>query len=228
MQSNKFSEHPDEEWRDVPDFPNYRISNYGKIYNKQTNKELKTSKNPRGGHLSVHVKNQSVSKRMFIHILVLETFVSKRPSDKHVCRHLDGNPENNYVGNLTWGTLIENILDRFENPNDDGIKLNKEMVIKIKEMLIDGKRPVDISRELNISAAIIMNIKQGHNWKTIGPDLSKYNIKRKRSPLDEETVRKIKKRIKEGYSNIEIGKEFNITKNCVSCIRCGYRFKWVK
>jgi len=46
-----------------------------------------------------------------IHALVLEAFVGPRPSGMH-CRHLDGNPHNNAIDNLKWGTVQENQVDR--------------------------------------------------------------------------------------------------------------------
>lgn len=46
-----------------------------------------------------------------VHSLVLRAFVSERP-DGLICRHLDGNPANNRLGNLTWGTPSENMYDK--------------------------------------------------------------------------------------------------------------------
>lgn len=47
----------------------------------------------------------------FLHQIVLEAFAGSRPSPKHQCRHLDGNPQNNRAANLAWGTVTENLLD---------------------------------------------------------------------------------------------------------------------
>ena len=215
----------EEEWRDIKDFPNYQISNYGKIYSKKSKILLHPDKHPNGGHLRVTLFKNKKRYRMWVHVLVLETFCENRPSDKHVCRHLDGNPENNYIGNLSWGTQMENILDRGNNPNDSGIKLTENTIVEIKNLLILGKRPIDISKELNISESIISNIKSGKNWSDVGVNLSNYHIKRRRQNLSTETVRKIKKFIRDGLTNKEIAEKFGITKNCVSCIRCGFRYK---
>ena len=45
-----------------------------------------------------------------IHSLVLESFVGPRPNGA-VVRHLDGNPSNNAIENLQWGTPAENAED---------------------------------------------------------------------------------------------------------------------
>lgn len=48
----------------------------------------------------------------YVHHLVLEAFRGPRPSPAHECRHLDGNPLNNCVENLAWGTQHENRIDQ--------------------------------------------------------------------------------------------------------------------
>lgn len=52
-----------------------------------------------------------------IHSLVLESFVGPRPPGG-VCRHLDGDPANNHLENLTWGTPSENMYDRAAHGTD--------------------------------------------------------------------------------------------------------------
>jgi hypothetical protein len=46
----------------------------------------------------------------FVHRLVLEAFVGPCPEGME-CRHLDGNPGNNRLENLAWGTARENWED---------------------------------------------------------------------------------------------------------------------
>lgn len=46
-----------------------------------------------------------------VHALVLEAFVGPRPTGMQCC-HRDGDPANNRVENLRWGTISENQLDR--------------------------------------------------------------------------------------------------------------------
>lgn len=50
-------------------------------------------------------------EHLFVHVLVLETFVGGRLPGM-VARHLDGNNQNNAVENLAWGTPAENVDDR--------------------------------------------------------------------------------------------------------------------
>lgn len=46
-----------------------------------------------------------------VHALILEAFRGVRPADRPVARHLDGDPANNRLDNLAWGTHSENLAD---------------------------------------------------------------------------------------------------------------------
>lgn len=52
-----------------------------------------------------------------IHLLIMKTFKGNRPRNME-CRHLDGNPHNNCINNLTWGTKKQNWQDRIKHGND--------------------------------------------------------------------------------------------------------------
>lgn len=61
------------------------------------------------GHLIVFLSNGKV-KREYVHRLVLQEFVG--PAQKGMeCLHKDGNPKNNHLENLRWGTPAENRQD---------------------------------------------------------------------------------------------------------------------
>jgi hypothetical protein len=53
-------------------------------------------------------------KRLRVHRLVLTAFVGECPPG-HMCRHLNGNPADNRLKNLRWGTQAENIKDRLKH-----------------------------------------------------------------------------------------------------------------
>lgn len=61
----------------------------------------------RSGHLYCRFDDRGYQ----VHRLVLTLFV--RPNEAgEECRHLDGNPKNNRLENLAWGTRLENIMDK--------------------------------------------------------------------------------------------------------------------
>lgn len=62
-------------------------------------------------HLLVALQRDKFRKTGWIHRLVLEAFVGPCPEGMQ-CRHLDGDPANNRLSNLKWGTPKENQADR--------------------------------------------------------------------------------------------------------------------
>jgi HNH endonuclease len=64
----------------------------------------------RKGYKSVSLRRDGKARTQQVHALVLEAFVGPRPAG-FVTRHLDGNPANNDLTNLRWGTHSENVRD---------------------------------------------------------------------------------------------------------------------
>ncbi len=55
---------------------------------------------------------------MTVHTLVLMAFAGPRPADGMVTRHLNGDKLDNRAANLAWGTVQENIHDKFAHGTD--------------------------------------------------------------------------------------------------------------
>jgi hypothetical protein len=100
------------EWRPVSNFENYEVSNTGQIRNTHTGFILKPYLKPtgyryvlvrRGGRLGRNAK-------IMIHRAVLTAFL-RAPNPKEETRHLNGNPADNRIENLSWGTHLENVSD---------------------------------------------------------------------------------------------------------------------
>lgn len=106
----------DEEWRFIPDFAEgYAISNYGRVisYRRRMPALMAWNINHlRGYYASVGLAHPDTRKhsRHRIHALVLEAFVGPRPDGLDI-RHLDGDPLNNHLSNLAYGTRTENMQD---------------------------------------------------------------------------------------------------------------------
>jgi hypothetical protein len=109
-----------EEWRPIPLYPDYEVSSYGQVRSvprkgATKGKVLALFPNSESDYLYVTIsKNTSLIRAQVkfpVHFLVLLTFVGPRLLSEE-CRHLDGNPKNNRVENLRWGTRSENNLDR--------------------------------------------------------------------------------------------------------------------
>ncbi len=95
----------------------YSVSDWGRLRaefaapRKPTPRLMSNSPNTKAGYISVRLSlgNGRKVTRLLQH-LVLEAFVGPRPPGL-VCRHLDGDPGNNRLTNLRWGTQAENVAD---------------------------------------------------------------------------------------------------------------------
>jgi hypothetical protein len=111
-----------ERWRPVPDFPDYEVSDQGRL--RSLDRIDLSGRRRKGTSLRLFPLPQYLGAWLFrdgrrtrcqIHLLVLEVFVGPRPSPKHVARHLDDDKTNNALSNLTWGTRSENAHDSVRN-----------------------------------------------------------------------------------------------------------------
>ena len=109
-----------ETWRPVVGHESsYAVSSTGRV--KSLERDIKGSRNliyhkkervlclcSNPGGYSIVVLYGKITRK--VHHLVLESFVGPRPEGM-ICRHLDGDPSNNKVENLAWGTYKENTAD---------------------------------------------------------------------------------------------------------------------
>ena len=106
--------------KEIKNYPNYRISDDGKIYScyeglghkaKPSNnwKELQQVYDKSSGYMLVTLSNKNGRKNKRVHRLLMETFIpNPNPSYyKHV-NHKDGNKLNNSLDNLEWASPKEN------------------------------------------------------------------------------------------------------------------------
>lgn len=123
--SQGFRPMPGERWLAVPGYEGlYEVSDFGRVrsLDRRVINKLGREQLCRGTVLytnmvglrrqyhSVVLRNSGDAQRVTVHSLVLQAFVGPAP-DGTECRHLDGNPDNNHLANLRWGTRSENILD---------------------------------------------------------------------------------------------------------------------
>lgn len=110
-----------EVWRAVPGWPGYEVSNLGDVgslwvKNPQVghyigSKRKLLSQAHRGKYKTVGLSKGGKTKTLSVHKLLLTAFKGA-PEKGFQARHLDGNPSNNRLDNLLWGTSKENAADR--------------------------------------------------------------------------------------------------------------------
>lgn len=104
----------DELWKQVYGFPDYYVSNKGRLYSFKSNNFVSGTPNIRTGHVDVSLWVNSIRHRRLLHRLVAETFIPN-PKRYPIVRHLDDDPLNNEVDNLSWGTQTDNMQDSIRN-----------------------------------------------------------------------------------------------------------------
>ena len=102
-----------EEWKDIPGFPGYKASSYGRIKSflryRIEGKVLSQSLNRNVGYLQVMLRQNGKSVMQFVHRLVALTFC-ENPENKKYVNHIDENKLNNFAYNLEFVTNSENLM----------------------------------------------------------------------------------------------------------------------
>lgn len=127
-------------WKKIKDYPNYEISNLGKVralkYYSNVHKKyyerilILKQKTNKWGYNFVGLSNENGRKNKSIHRLVAETFIPNINNCKEV-NHKDGNKNNNKVQNLEWCNRKDNIIHAYKlglkKPIQEYIRLKKEV-----------------------------------------------------------------------------------------------------
>lgn len=148
----------DEQWVEIRDFPNYLVSNLGRVCTWQRGIVLK----PRlsgWGYLQVMLSKEGKSYTKSVHKLVAQEFVPGEDVGLEV-NHIDGDKSNNSELNLEWvtkGMNNQHAIDHgLRNPRGVKIRINEtgEIFASVKEcaeflgtwptaigVVLNGRRP---------------------------------------------------------------------------------------
>lgn len=131
----KFNENQNEVWRTIDEFPNYEVSNLGRVRNKKTNLIRKlTVVNKEYGYKQVIIRFSYQVK--LLSRLVAKAFPEMCGEWHEDCEvhHLDFNPSNNRADNLKVCTVKEHhAYHGGENSPMFGKKLSEETRRKLSE-----------------------------------------------------------------------------------------------
>lgn len=156
------------EIREIPGFPGYRANSDGRIWSDRRQKYLKPGRSTYYPLVLLHRAGRKYGR--LVHRLVLETFVGPRPAGME-CRHLDGNPHNNRVDNLCWGTHAENIQDAVRMGLRSGEKNGRHRLRATDIPLIRSfwwdadMSQMEIARGLGVTNSAIWAVLHGRSWK---------------------------------------------------------------
>lgn len=113
-----------EQWRPIPGWEDrYHASDHGRIKSlartiqyrdgrhRPVGEAVLRPRSANSGHLQVSLWRANKNHKMWVHRLVAAAFIGSCPQGIEV-RHLNGDPTDNRVENLAYGTRRENMLDR--------------------------------------------------------------------------------------------------------------------
>lgn len=163
---------PGEQWTGKIGYPNYLISNYGRVRNVDTNRILKPS--IACGYYKVRLSNEGFVQDFIVHRLVYELFSGQRIPDACVIDHIDGNKLNNHIDNLRCVTNGENVLAALYVTKTNTTAKQVEQYTKDGEFIQSFRSTRHAAEELGLDASTISKVCRGQN-KSHGGFIFKYS-----------------------------------------------------
>ena len=129
------------------------------------------------GYLAIQIRIHGRGKTIYIHRMLAMLFIPN-PENKRCINHIDGQKDNNSLGNLEWCTHKENMAHAHrtglahvprQGPGElsSAAKLNNEQVIDIKRRLLIGETYKSIGSIYGVSNSTIGWIARGETWSHI-------------------------------------------------------------
>lgn len=159
-------------WKKVEGFPNYSVSNLGRVRNDRTDHILKafTTGYKGNDYPSVQLHGHTIR----VHRLVALAFIPN-PEKKREVNHIDGDHFNNVVSNLEWVTGSENCIHAyrtlgkkkyFGGENPFAKKVIRIEDGKIYESLKDATRDIGLKSHSSLSRCLNgkQNTSRGFHW----------------------------------------------------------------
>ena len=168
-----------EEWRDVPGFPGYQVSDRGNV--RSLDRIVTTANGKRRALKGRPLKPQPnqdaylVAKlcigglewSKLVHVLVARTFIGEPPCDNAQVHHANRNRQDNRLCNLSWQSGAEHLARHFIGENNPAAKLTKATISEIRRLLAQGQSQRQVARKFDINQSNISRAVAGITWKHI-------------------------------------------------------------
>lgn len=173
-----------EEWRPVPGWKDlYEVSSMGRVRSLDrsvtyTRGEKQITDRRRGvllslkpdskGYARVTLRDGSRKTTIGVHRTVLMAFKGDPPSERSHSRHLNGDPQDNRVANLAWGTAAENAQDRSDHGRAVGAPiLTAREVLAMRRLYAVGVRCVAMARAFGVHEDTVRQAVSGGSWASL-------------------------------------------------------------
>lgn len=166
-------------------FPEYCVTNGGKIYSLKSKRFLNLQYND-NGYVCVTLRVDGKTKTVRVHRLVAGMFLQDSYFDGAHVNHKDGDKTNNNVNNLEWVSRSQNMQHAYQS----GLIVSKphqledDIVHLICSALEQGSRVPDIAEMFNTTRDQVYRIINGtaYNYISYEYDLTKVPKQQKISP----------------------------------------------
>ena len=174
-----------ERWKEITNYSDYLISDYGNVFSKKSNKIMKLE-NLDGNYKRIQLSKKGKSRKILVHRLVALEFISQVKNKPYI-NHIDENPENNFFKNLEWCNSSENsnhgTCQKRKIKNTDYTKFYKKVgqydiqgnLINIYKYLNSvkdkGFHPGNVSMCCNNRFGRYKNIYRGFTWKFLNVEI---------------------------------------------------------
>lgn len=165
-----------EQWKPVSGYPDYEISSYGNVISilngerKIMNVGGRSRSN--NGYRIVSLLKDKKRKNRSVHSLVMEAFGPPKYAENQLIRHLDGDPGNNRLDNLEWGSKVDNSFDDLGHGKRRACekhpmrKLTKEQVIEMRNAYKEGRGNTNtLAKQYGIHFSTAARIICGRSWR---------------------------------------------------------------
>jgi hypothetical protein len=162
----------------------YYVNTEGQVKSKRGNL-LKPWLQKRGGYPAVKISlSRDHAFTVCVHTLVLTTFVGPKPEGSEAC-HRNGDPTDNRLANLYWGTRADNVGDMYRHgtwsktrPTHRGeahhsAQLTDEQVADIRNRYVRGINQhfpgngKELAEEYGVSYGIVWAVATGRTWSHV-------------------------------------------------------------
>lgn len=154
----------------IPGFDGYTVTRAGSVFSHFHGPRRLHPTPHHHGHLRVQFRRDGRPKSLFVHVAVALTFIGPQPFPDARVLHGDGNPRNNRVANLRWGTQLENVRDMERHgtvPRGEragSSVLSRRAVRRIREHREAGTQVTVLAKRYGVNRSTIANAVSGRTW----------------------------------------------------------------
>lgn len=157
----------EEEWREVPGFPGYAVSDQGQVRGR-TGGVLKPHSDATGRQ-RVDLGGKRHRRAARVHTLVLEAFQGPRP-EGHEASHLNGDASDNRAANLAWESHADNVARKrdhgthVQGERSPLARLTEAQVREIRRRCASGETQRTVAEDHGVTQTNVSAIVTRKSW----------------------------------------------------------------